>query len=422
MCEQSRILITGLGFKLPDRKGVCNTKERFWHIVKEGECHLSALSSYEEFSVKVAGQVKELDISPLGLPPKYAVKYSRAALMGTLAVKNAMLDAGLNSKDFANDRSLLISASSVYALENVNKQYKRYLEGGASAVGFDYFLQGTPPSVPGSISNILGLDCPVFTIAGSCIAGPHIIQLAYDKICSGQIDRAILVGSEAVIDPLYLASISYKMKNGETIASMSSDPYSIRPHDKNSTGNACGEGAVAVILERAKCDKECACDKGSFKIYYSNSRQNGKNLFHAGEPDYIERAVKTVLDKANISMSDVGFINSFSEGSKFVEYFFCDAIKYIRKGCSYDGEIILTNQEAAFGHAGGTTGIIKFISNIMMMGEGIVTPTINCIEAYEGLDATPVIGKYIKKESRYSMIINTGAGGDCTATILEKCS
>lgn len=420
MSVENGVVITGLGFELPDKEGVCDSIERFWHIVKNGESQLSVTSLYKECNVKVVGEIKHLDVSCFKLPPKFEKKYSRAAYIASLAVRNAMIDAGVDSEELSNDRTLLISASSVYALENVSKQCERYFEGGPKGVGFDYFLQGTPASVPCAVSKLLNLDCPMVTLSGSCVAGPHALQIAYEKLNSGEIDKAIIVGVDANITPLYLSSVSYRMKNNQTINTMSSDPYSVRPHDENSKGNACGEGGVAIILELAEKEKKASTYTDKFKLYYSNSRKNGKSLFDSGEPSNIAKTVENVLNKANISMYEVGFINDFAEGTVFIEEFLCEAIEYIRKELKYDGEIILTNQEAAFGHIGGITGLVKCISNIMMMKENIVAPVINCDKKYYKLAADPIIGKYVTKKSKYSMIINVGAGGDCTVMMLEK--
>ena len=420
MPTRNSVIMTGLGFELPDKKGVCDRVDEFWDIIKNGKSNLSVTDLYPEINVKVVGEIKTLDTASFNMPPKYERKYSRAAFIASLAVRNAMKDAGLSSEELSNDRTLLISASSIYALENVSKQYERYIKHGSKGVGFDYFLQGTPPSVPCAVSKLLNLDCPMMTLGGSCVTGPHALQIAYEKLNSGLIDRAIIVGVEANITPLYLASVSYRMKNNQTINTMSQDPKSVKPHDKNLEGNACGEGGVAIILERGDIKKKAAFNTSRFKMYYSNSRKNGASLFDSGEPGNIARTVKTVLKEANICMDNVGFINDFAEGTGFIEDFFCDAINDIRKELNYSDEILLTNQEAAFGHIAGISGLVKCISNIMMMNEGIVTPVINCKEKCERLNADPVIGEYKKKQSQYSMFINVGAGGDCTVTLLEK--
>lgn len=420
MSIRNSVIITGIGFELPDKKGVCDKVDEFWNIVKNGKSNLSVTNLYPEFNVKVVGEIKNLDKASFNMPSKYEKKYSRAAFIASLAVRNAMKDAGLTSEELSNDRTLLISSSSIYALENVSKQYERYMKDGPKGVGFDYFLQGTPPSVPCAVSKLLNLDCPMMTLGGSCVTGPHALQIAYEKLNIGIIDRAIIVGVEANITPLYLASVSYRMKNNQTINTMSHDPESVKPHDKNLEGNACGEGGVAIILEKGDVEKKPAFNTSRFNMYYSNSRKNGVSLFDSGEPSNIARTVKNALKEANICMDDVGFINDFTEGAGFIEDFFCEAIDDIRKELNYSNEILLTNQEAAFGHIAGITGLVKCISNIMMMNEGIVTPVINCKEKYDKLNANPVIGKYKKKKSKYSMFINVGAGGDCTVTLLEK--
>lgn len=413
--------LTGIGFALPDIKkfGICNSKKRFWEIIKNGECVLSKTPEYQNYDIGVAGKIHNWQRDELNISEKYIEKYSKATLLGILATKKALEDAEYSSKELSNARTLLVVASTMLTLETVNKQFTTLFNHSKSKVGFDFFIQGTPGSIACGISKVLELDCPVLTLTGSCASTLNAIQLASEKLLLNYVDKVIIVGVDDSNDPLYFSSVSYQMKTKKTIAAITDNPLDVRPHDMNTKGNACGQGAIAIIMEREDSKNNCSENTQVFRLHYSNSRRNGHGMFDCGNPDNFGKSVKEVLKDAKIGLGEVGFINDFAEGADFIEEFFIQALNYIRKENEYDGEIYLTNQEAAFGHIGGIAGILKLVCNLMMMNEGIITPSINCEKKFASLCATPIIKKYIEKKSKYSMLMSCGAGGDCSIMLIE---
>ena len=421
MAISDYVKVTGMGFALPDIKkhGICNTKKRFWEIVKKGECVLSKTPEYQKYDIGVAGKIHEWKKEEFNISKKHIAKYSNATLLGIMAVQKALEDANYKIEDVSNTRTLLVVTSSMLTLETLNKQYSKLLSDGKDNIGFDFFIQGTPGSIACGISKVLEINCPIISLTGSCIVAPHAIQLACEKLKLNIVDRVIVVGIDDSNEQLYFSSATYRMKTGKTIAAITDDPFDIRPHDAETKGNACGQGAVAVILERENSPHICSDGTSVFRLHYSNSRKNGHSMFDCGKPDNFGESVKRLLNDARISFDEIGFINDFAEGADFIEEFFIEALNCIRKENDYDGIIYLTNQEAAFGHIGGITGLIKFVSNLMMMSEGIIAPSINCETVHKDLCAMPIIKKYIEANCKYSMMMNCGAGGDCSIMLIE---
>ncbi len=412
------LAIRGIGMILPGLEKPCEDLSRFKEIIRNGHSQLRRVLLNSNEDIHIAGIIEEQYIDDFDLPERYRKKYSKAAFLGAMAVKNALKNANLTQEEMTRKKIALFCASSIFAQENVSKMYEKYYLYGKESVGFDFMLQGTPASVPCAISKLLNLDYPIYPIAGSCVSSPHALQFAIDKIELDKIDIAIVVGVDALFEPLYLASSTYKMKNGQTLSNLTKCADNVCPHSDCTKGNACGEGAISLILERYNPSKNY--EIMPFKIYYENSRKNGKNLFDAGEPSNIVDTILGVLEQAGIELKDVSFMNSFCEGTMFIEDFFNEMIHELRKKIRFDGEILISNQEAAFGHIGGATGLIKVLSNLMSMEDNEIYPVVNCKNVNLRLEGTPVIGKPLRKESKYSLVINNGAGGDCSVLLLEK--
>lgn len=422
MAESQNVKMTGLGFVLPDtaENGICDTKERFWEIVRNGECVLSETPEYRAYDVGIAGKIHQWDIENLGILQKHLDKYSKPTLMSIMALKKAMEDAGYSRKDLSNDKTLLILSSAMLTLEAVGRQYETLRKEGSDKVRFDFFIQGTPGSIATGVSKVLELDCPVLTLTGSCVTTAQAIQIACEKLSTGIAEKVILIGVDDTLDPLYFSSVTHRMKNGESIAAITDDPEDIRPHDVRAMGNAPGQGAIAVILEKEESGQPCSQGTCPIKLYYRNSRKNGHSLFDCGPPDNFADSMEKVLGEAGITLDGIGFINDFTEGTGFISEFFADVLNMVGEKFNSDRKIYLTNQEAAFGHIAGIAGLIKLVGNVMMMKQGIIAPCINCEQPDERIKGIPVVGCEKEMETDYSMIIGCGAGGDCSITVVKR--
>lgn len=413
------IKIKGMGVLLPGISEACETMEAFRNIVFNGECCLSEFD-YPGIPLKLAGQIKGwVPESRLNFKKKYLEKYSRATLFAMAAFQNALEDSGLNSEDLSNDRTVIIVCSTHFNFGNASGYLKKLDHGGCDELGFEYWLNGTSGSILTTVCYSYNIECPTLTVTGGCNAGARGLHIAYDMLHSDQIDRAIIISTEAPLDPIFLSGTVYQSKKGFRSSSLSEDPGTVRPHDQTQCGNSVGEGAVATILEADRSEDTEMNEKHAFRVYCHTSRKNGSSPVFTESPINIVKGIKKLLDQAGISLDDVGFVNDFCEGGRMLENFFCEGVKLLREQLDYHGDIHLTNQEAAFSHSLSNVGMIKFLSNALMMEHKTIAPSVNCQQAYEKLLATPVIGKAIPMNKKYSLLISGGGGGDFTSILLE---
>ena len=420
------LLLAGTGAVLPGPDDPCLDPPTLWEIIRTGTTCLSPFdTSYdgERLPLRVAGQVKNWNpAAAIGVPDRIAARMARVTALSTGAVMNALGDAGLTPADLNDDRTVLVVASMQFAFQEAGRYFAAYERGGPSALGMDYWLTGTPGSVASGICSVLGIRAQTLNITGGCNCSLRALEIAATLLHIGAVDRAVVVGTDATLDRIFVASTVHEGRRGFRASTLSADPGAVRPHDEQQDGNAPGEGALAVVLDSSRAGTGTGSGEATrlpLRLRFRSSRNNGLNPVDSGTSDNFVADVQDLLVRADIGMERLAFVNGFAEGTRNIENLFCDTVEGLRRAMDYGGRLLLTNQEAAFGHISGCAGLLKFVSAALMFRHGTVAPVVGCRTPYARLDATPVLTEGVPVDDRYALLISSGAGGDATSLLIE---
>ncbi|MER6130332.1 beta-ketoacyl synthase [Streptomyces sp. NPDC001795] len=415
--EAPLLRLAGAGLVLPGPEGTaCTDVDGFWRIIRAGA---NCLSGYDHpgLPLRLAGTVRDWDpVRELPIPEKNVLRLSRAAQLAIGAVHSALADARLQPSDLATGRSVLVVSSLQFAFPETVRYYAIAQVKGIAALGMDYWLTGTPPSVHSAVASSLGLACPTLSVTGSCNVALRALHVVQQMFRCGDVDRAVVVGVDVATDPVFVASTTHTGRTGYRASSLSADPGDVRPHDDVQSGNATGEGAVAVVLENT------ATGRGSglrYRMRFHSSRSNGPSTVATGPPDNVVGDICAVLASADRSLADVAFVNDYADGNRFVEDHLCGALTGAREATGHHGGLLLTNQEAVFGHVSGTGGLIKLLGSLLMLHHGEIAPSANCRVPYRNLPAEPVLGEPRPTDGDSALVLSCGAGGDATSMLIE---
>ena len=414
-----RLRLAGTGFLLPGPGGArpCGDLTTFWDVVREG---VSCLSPYThpELPLRVAGTVNGWEPG-VGLPlsERQVARSSRAGLLAATAVQRALDQAGLCAEELDADRTVLVACSLQFAFPETERYYARARTEGVAALGMEYWLNGTPPSVVGTVASGLRLPCPTLSVAGSCNVALRALHVVQQMFRCGDIDRAVLVGVDTTVDPVFVAGTSHTGRSGYRASTLSDDPRDVRPHDEQQTGNATGEGALAVGLE----NPQTTPDRPGllYRAHLHTSRSNGPSTVATGPPDNVVADIAATLAASGRQLSDMAFLNDYADGNRFVEDHLCQALEGIRLRTGHDGALALTNQEGIFGHVAGTGGLVKLVGSLLMLHHQHVAPSANTVVPYAKLPADPVLAQGRPTDGDCALVLSSGAGGDATSMIIE---
>ncbi len=173
-------------------------------MVRDG---VSCLSPYAhpELPLRIAGTVEGWEPErELPLSERQIRRSSRAGLMATGAVHRALEHAGLTAADLDPERTALVACSLQFAFPETERYYRRAHAEGVAALGMEYWLNGTPPSVIGTVASGLQLPCQTLSVAGSCNVALRTLHLVQQMFRCGDIDRAVVVGVDTTVDPVFV--------------------------------------------------------------------------------------------------------------------------------------------------------------------------------------------------------------------------
>src|SRR5690606_37712804 len=230
---QKGVAITGMGIL----SSIGNSVDENLRALLEsrpGISRISQLDTIHKNDIWV-GEIKQTNgelAESLALADKH--NFSRTAMLGAIAAKQAVEDAGISN---INDcRTGLVSATSVGGMDTTEKHYYDYTKNPEVA---RFIPSHDAGDVAHKIADTLGLSGPVTTISTACSSAANAIMLGARLISSGKLDRVIVGGTDA---------LSKFTTNGFKTLMICSDAVNT-PFDANRKGLNLGEAAAFLVLE-----------------------------------------------------------------------------------------------------------------------------------------------------------------------------
>lgn len=260
----------------------------------------------------------------------------------------------------------------------------------------------------------------ILTLTGGCSTSLRGFELAASMVARGEVEYAVVVGADTILEPLYLSATGYAGRSGHRASSISDDPADVRPHDAVQTGNAPAEGAAATVLTSTR-HPGGGVDTGLEFIGFS-SRNGGGNPMGLGDPKRCAADIRRLLAVGGVSLGDLAFFCDFAEGNRQLEDFLCETLVTLRAALADDAPLTLTSQEACYGHLPGAAGLLKVLASLVMLTENRVAPTANLVNPYPRLPARALAGsseRIADSGRRTAMTVGLSGGGDTTSLLLR---
>src|SRR5436190_3287950 len=307
-----RVVITGIGVVSPFGIG----RERFREHVRGGCSATRAISDFDAstFGCRVAAPVSNVTIDDVpGLDgddiwdedyradPK---RYSRAALVGVIAAREAWGDAGLS---VAEPNAGVVIGSGGGGIDVGERQY------------YDFFMERgkrvTPYAIHVSIVGMVSSEISIslrlhgvsHVLSCGCTSSTDAIGYAAALIRSGEADVLVSGGSDACVTPgmiygfsrMKVVSVAYNERPAEAS----------RPFDHQRDGFVLGEGAWMMVLER----EDRARARGA-NIYasidgYGSTCDAYHRVQMAPDGQEIVRAMTLGIERSGRPLEEIGYVN-----------------------------------------------------------------------------------------------------------------
>ena len=255
-------------------------------------------SGHQELPV---GEVKLSDDemkSLLGIEP--SVEVSRTALMGMLAVRQALDDAGYHSE--GNGKVVLISGTTVAGMDITERHFTDLRTSDEHLSCLRYHSCGDNTR---QIADHFGCFSEITTVSTACSSAANALILGAEMLKTGEADIVVAGGTEA---------LSVFHLNGFN-SLMILDKEHCRPFDETRAGLNLGEGAAYVVLE----SEEHARQRQASVHAYLTGYGNACDAFHQtassenGEGAYL--AMQQALTMADLKPTDIDYVNAHGTGT-----------------------------------------------------------------------------------------------------------
>lgn len=394
-----RIAITGMGII----SSIGKTVEENYNALIHQKTGISTIENIETIHKDVikVGEIKltnqELE-QLLNLPKDN--NYSRTAMLGAYAVEKAVENAQI--KDINEFKTGLISATSVGGMDMTEKFYYEYFEDEACQ---KYIQAHDAGDATHKMAEHIGLKGIVTTVSTACSSAANAIMIGSRLIQSGQLDRVIVGGTDA------LAKFTI---NGFKTLMILSDTYNT-PFDNERKGLNLGEAAAFLVLE----SEEVAKKQNKKVLAYVSGYGNANDAFHQtassenGEGAYL--AMHKALKMSGLATTDIDYINAhgtatpnndLSEGRAIVRVF-------------EDNVPEFSSTKPYTGHTLAAAAAIEAVYSVLALQNNVVFPNLNFKNQMEEFNITPQT-TLKEKEINHVLSNSFGFGGNCSTVIFSK--
>lgn len=406
------VVVTGVGVISPIGIG----KEKFWDNLVKGRSGISYIEKFptDDFPTKIAGEVKDFNPEDF-IDKKEARRLDRFSQFAISATKLALEDANWNPSEEEKENTAVIVASGIGGLETLENQFRVLFEKGPNKVSPFVVPMMIINMAAGNISIQFGFKGPNFATVTACAASSHAIGLGYKLVANGEVDCAIVGGTEASITPMGLAGFC----SIQALSTQNDPPEKAsKPFDARRDGFVMAEGCGILVLE--SLDHAL---KRNARIYAEIVGFGASDdAYHITAPDpqgygaYL--SMKRALMDAGITPEMVDYINAHGTSTKLNDKIETLAIKKVFGEHAY--KLAISSNKSVFGHALGAAGALESVATVLSIYYGVVPPTINYEEKDPDCDLDYVPNKARDMDIRYALKNSFGFGGQNASLVFKK--
>lgn len=330
----------------------------------------------------------------LGIPTNRII--SRTALLGMLAVKEAITDAKIDTTHYNIG---LVSSTSVGGMDLTEHFFQDYIRDNSKGNLRQVVMHDCAASTQ-AICNYCAITGYSTTISTACSSSANAIIKGYNLLKHGILDAVVVGGCDALS--------AFTLNGFKSLMILDKD--FCKPFDATRAGLNLGEGAGYIVLQR-----EEDCRK---KYCYLAGYANTNDAFHQtassdnGEGAYL--AMTQALAMADLSAEDVDYINAHGTGTPNNDLTESIAIaRVFNKKFPF-----ICSTKSYTGHTLAASGGIEAVFSILSLKEGFVPASLHL---HTPMDNGITVNTKLTKQVINTVLSNSfGFGGNCSTLIFSK--
>ncbi len=394
---QSNVYVTGMGILSAIGNSVDETFESL-----SGSLSGIGKIKYLDTLHKDTFVVGEVKMSNAELVSKAGVgNYNRTTLLAYLAIKEAMLNAGLTN--LTDARTGLVSSTTVGGICHAELMYKDFFDEKTNENFINSYLSGISTN---DIAALIGITDYATTISTACSSSANAIMLGARLIKNNILDRVIVGG----VDTLS----KFTLNGFNTL--MILDTEWCKPFDENRKGLNLGEGAAYLILESEAEVRKHNKTPIARVVGYGNANDAFHQTASSPEGAGALLAMQKAFKVAGIKPEEIDYINAHGTGTANN-----DSSEGVAMQSMFNGHVPKFSSTKAFtGHTLAASAAVEAVISILSMQHSMIFPCLNRHEQMKDLTITPV--DVLEKDVPVNYVLSNsfGFGGNCSSLIFAK--
>jgi 3-oxoacyl-[acyl-carrier-protein] synthase II len=401
--KQKRVVITSMGAVTAAGDGI----EKLWQAVREGKSAIKKLKG-KNLNNCIGAQVDDAVLNRFS-------EQERTISLALMAAEEALEKSHLPQNEYRNVHVFI--GSSKGGLRVLTDALDALTGNGQKRLRPDFLMEFMHTAPSNAIAGKFGFGGMCMGFVSSCTTGIHSLIMGAKFIAEGRGNIVLAGATESAILPLLLAGYN---SMGALSKQTDIPEQAMKPFDRHRDGFAIGEGAGLILLESLESARHRGAEIYAEITGWSFGCDTYGLTAHCPDGKAIAREISKALQKANISPTDINYINAHGTATKQndlaeargMQIAFGDAIK----------KISISSTKPVTGHLLGAAGSIETIITTLVMRDSIIPATLNLNEIdplFAGIDFTPNIS--IKKKINSAIKMNFGFGGHIGILVLAKC-
>lgn len=337
---------------------------------------------------------------------------SRTALMGMLALKQALKDAKIdlgqadNKKSETSDtrplRIILVSGTTVGGMDITERHFERMRQGEDT----ELLQQHDCGSTTQIMADHFGIFDDVATISTACSSAANAMVLGANLLKANEADIVVAGGTEALS--------RFHLNGFRSLMILDSEPC--HPFDAARAGLNLGEGAAFVVMESEAQARRRGATIQAFLTGYGNRCDAYHQTASSANGEGATLAMQDALAMAGLTPNDIQYVNAHGTGTPDNDRSESTALRRIF------GENLppISSTKGFTGHTTSASGCIEAIICLLALREGFIPANLGWRSPMpDGI--TPSMG--IEHANLSHVLCNSfGFGGNDTSLVFSKTS
>ncbi|MGY1823788.1 beta-ketoacyl-[acyl-carrier-protein] synthase family protein [Geodermatophilus sp. SYSU D00079] len=359
------VVVTGLGATTPLGGDVAST----WDALLAGRSGVRRLEDewVKEFPAQLAAT---LPTDPAEqLDRVRARRLDRSQQVAVVAAEEAWRDSGAANAGVAPERVAVVFGTGIGGALTLLGQDDVLEQKGPKRVSPFTIPMLMPNGPAAAVGLSIGAKGGVHAPVSACASGAEAIRWGLDLLRFDRADVVLVGGAEAVVHPLPMAGFAAM----RAMSTRNDEPErASRPFDKARDGFVLGEGAAALVLERA----DAAAARGArvhARLAGAGATADGYDLVAPHpEGEGAGRAIAAAIRDAGLTPADIGHVNAHATSTPVGDTAEAAAIRN-----TIGEHVLVTATKSQTGHLLGAAGALESVFTILALREQVVPATAN---------------------------------------------